>query len=110
MTQSMFQPSPGLTLRADDPDVLAEHRLVHRVFISMAIVIPILTAFTALLVFAAARIAGVPAVGPTAMGAGIGVLSGVFFGMWAGVVASVSDIEHVEYDKVETHGVDDDQL
>jgi hypothetical protein len=30
------------------------------------------------------------------MGAATGVLAGLFFGVWAGVVASAGDIEHTE--------------
>jgi hypothetical protein len=92
----------------ESADVMAERRLVHRVFVWMAIVVPLAAGFSALLVFVSAHMAGVPAGAPTAMGAGIGVLTGVFFGMWAGVVASVGDIEHVEYTKVDSDDVSDD--
>jgi hypothetical protein len=50
----------------------------------------------AFLVFVATRIGGVASGAPTLMGAGIGVLAGVFFGMWVGVVASVHDVEHLD--------------
>jgi len=62
-------------------DVLAERRLVHRVVLWVGILVPIGAGFFAGLVLVATRIVGVASGGPVAMGAGIGVLSGVFFGM-----------------------------
>ena len=78
---------------AELADLQAERRLVHRVVKWMAILMPIGAGFFALLIFAAVRMAGVAAGAPVAMGAGLGVLAGFFFGMWAGVVASVSEME-----------------
>ena len=86
----------------ENRDALAERRMVHRVFIAMAIVIPICVVFFGLMVFIAARIGGVPAGAPVLMGVGIGVLAGIFFGMWAGVVASVHDIEALELAELPT--------
>lgn len=37
-----------------------------------------------------------PAAVPAAMGVGIGVLAGSLFGMWAGFVASVSELDDVD--------------
>lgn len=75
-------------------EVLAERHLVRRVMIWMAIFVPAGAAFFALFVFVAVRTSGVPAGAPVAMETGIGVLAGVFFGMWAGAVARVEEIEH----------------
>ena len=101
----MSDTAPGATNARDElvhriehADTLAERRLVRRVLVWIGILVPIGAGFFALLIFIASRMGGVPSGAPVAMGAGIGVLSGVFFGMWAGVVASVSDIEHVEHE------------
>ncbi len=77
-------------------DVLAERRLVHRVIVAVAILVPIGAVAFALLMMAATSLAGAPEGGPIAMGAATGVLVGFFFGVWAGVVASSGDIEHTE--------------
>ena len=77
-------------------DVLAERRLVHRVVVAVAILVPIGAVAFALLMLAATGLAGAPEGGPIAMGAATGVLVGLFFGVWAGVVASAGDIEHTE--------------
>jgi hypothetical protein len=47
-------------------------------------------------VAAAVVIAGQPILVASAMGAGIGVLAGAFFGMWAGFVASVSELDRAD--------------
>ena len=87
----------GLSVRQLElEDLHAEQRLVRRVAIAIAIVVPVGAAFFATLMYAAARIASVSTGVPAAMGAGIGVLAGIFFGMWAGIVASVHDIERTE--------------
>jgi hypothetical protein len=75
-------------------EVLAERHLVRRVMIWMAIFVPARAAFFALFAFVAVRTSGVPAGAPVAMEAGSGVLAGVLFGMWAGAVARVEEIEH----------------
>jgi uncharacterized membrane protein len=81
---------------ADAPEVLAERHLMRRIVIATAIAVPIGALVFALLVAGAMVIAGEPVLVAAAMGAGIGVLAGSFFGMWAGVVASVSELETVE--------------
>ena len=87
----------------NDRALLAERHLVHRALLASALSIPIGAAFFALLVLVAVRLSSVPAGAPVAMGAGVGVLAGLFFGMWVGVVASVDELEHVEHD----HGPSD---
>ena len=78
-------------------DLHAEQRLLRRMVIVLAIVVPVGAAFFAALMYTAARMAAVSTGPPVAYwGAGIGVLAGIFFGMWAGVVASVHDIERTE--------------
>jgi hypothetical protein len=66
------------TSSADTPEVLAEQHLMRRILIATAIAMPIGATVFALLV------------------AGIGILAGSFFGMWAGFVASVSELDEVD--------------
>jgi hypothetical protein len=80
------------TTSPDTPETLAEHNLMRRILIAM----PVGAAVFALLVAGAMVIARQPVVIPAAMGAGIGVLAGSFFGMWAGFVASVSELDEVD--------------
>ena len=84
------------TNSADAPEVVAEQHLMRRILIATAIAVPIGAAVFALIVAGAMVIAGGPVVIPAAMGAGIGVLAGSFFGMWAGFVASVSELDAVD--------------
>jgi hypothetical protein len=77
-------------------DVRAERRLVHRVILAVAVLVPLGAVAFALMMLAATSMAGAPEGGPILMGAATGVLAGFFFGVWAGVVASSGDIEHTE--------------
>jgi hypothetical protein len=85
------------SLPRETADQLAERHLVRRMFIGMAILIPVGAAFFALFVGVAAWNAGTAIAGPVVMGAGIGVLAGIFFGTWAGFVASVKEFEDLEH-------------
>jgi len=88
------QPAPSLR---EDADHLAERHLVRRMIIGMAILIPIGAVFFAFLVGVAVWSTGTAIAGPVAMGAGAGVLAGIFFGTWAGFVASVNEFEDLEH-------------
>jgi hypothetical protein len=101
MTDASLIPSqvtgrPGAD-RVDAPAVLAEQHLMRRIVIATAIAVPIGALVFALLVAGAMVIAGEPVLVAAAMGAGIGVLAGSFFGLWAGFVASVSELDAVEH-------------
>jgi hypothetical protein len=101
MTDASLTPRRGTTRRGtgsvDAPEVLAEQHLLRRIVIATAIAVPIGALVFALLVAGAMVIAGEPVLVAAAMGAGIGVLAGSFFGMWAGFVASVSELDAVEH-------------
>lgn len=75
---------------------LAEKHLAHRILIASMFAVPGCAAFFALLVGAAMLLAGQAVLIPTLMGAGIGVLAGFFFGMWAGFVASVKELDRAD--------------
>jgi hypothetical protein len=100
MTDTSLTPSRVTDRRrsgsVDTPEEVAEQHLMRRILIATAIAVPIGAAVFALLIAGAMVIAGQPVVIPAAMGAGIGVLAGAFFGMWAGFVASVSELDRVD--------------
>jgi hypothetical protein len=75
------------------PERLAEAHLAHRILVSMAIAIPICILFFVGLLDVAMSFAGDSVLVPSAMGAGIGVLAGAFFGVWAGFVGSVAELD-----------------
>lgn len=76
------------------PERLAEAHLAHRILVATGVAVPIAVLFFAGLLASAMALAGQSTLVPAAMGAGIGVLAGVFFGMWAGFVASVPELDH----------------
>ncbi|HEY7438222.1 MAG TPA: hypothetical protein VIC35_02395 [Acidimicrobiia bacterium] len=76
----------------------AEHHLARRVILGMVIAIPVFTVLFGALVGLSVHSAGSPAGVPLVMGAGIGVLAGIFFGTWGGIVASVHEVEDIEHD------------
>ena len=78
------------------PERLAEDHLLHRVLVAMLVSIPICVLVFVGLLDLAMAISGEPVLVPSAMGAGIGVLAGVFFGMWAGFVGSVNELDRVD--------------
>lgn len=78
------------------PERLAEDHLLHRVLVAMIIAIPICVVVFVALLDVAMAFAGDSVLVPSAMGAGIGVLAGVFFGMWAGFVGSVKELDRVD--------------
>jgi hypothetical protein len=75
------------------PERLAEAHLVHRILVSMVIAIPICAVVFVGLLDAAMALDGDSLLVPSALGVGVGVLAGVFFGMWAGFVGSVHELD-----------------
>lgn len=74
----------------------AERTLWRRIVVAMVIAAPISAAVFAALTAAAASMAGVALAGPAAAGAVIGVLAGLFWGMWIAVCVGVADFERLE--------------
>jgi hypothetical protein len=62
----------------------------------MAVAAPIGALVFAVMTSAAAAIGGVSVAGPAVAGAVVGVLGGVFWGMWVAVCASVAEFERLE--------------
>jgi hypothetical protein len=90
------RPEVRQPLSREEADLLAERHLVRRMIIGTAILGPAGAAFFALLVGIAVWSSGTAIAGPIAMGAGTGALAGLFFGTWAGFVASVHEFEDLE--------------
>ena len=84
------------TLPPAAPEELAEQHLMHRILVATAIAVPVGAVVLAALVGGATAISGQPAALSALMGAGIGVLAGVFFGVWAGFVASIRELDDVD--------------
>jgi hypothetical protein len=85
---------------ADSPNVVlahrAEHTLVHRIIIGVAIATPVFIGFWVGLIALTVRHSSHLA-GPIGMAVGIGVLNGVFFGTWAGFVASNETFDELDH-------------
>ena len=77
-------------------DIEVERRLVRRIIIWVGALVPIGAGLFAALMYLATWMAGTGTAAATLMGAGTGALAGIFFGTWAGVVASVNEIENTE--------------
>ncbi len=78
-------------------DHVAERHLVRRMIMWSALLMPAGALFFGTLVALAVVPTGTAIAGPIAMGAGTGLLAGLFFGTWAGFVASVSEFEDLEH-------------
>jgi hypothetical protein len=74
----------------------AEKTLVHRIIIGVAIAIPVSIGIWVGLVALAVRHTAHMS-GPIVMAVGIGVLNGVFFGTWAGFVASDNTFDELDH-------------
>jgi hypothetical protein len=73
----------------------AEKTLVHRIIIGLAIAVPVNIGFWVGLIALAVHSAH-PA-GAIGMAVGIGFLNGVFFGTWAGFVASNDTFDELDH-------------
>jgi hypothetical protein len=86
----------GAALPPAAPEALAVQHLMHRILVSTAIAIPSGSVVLAALVGGATAIAGQPVLISALMGAGVGALAGIFFGVWAGFVASIRELDEVD--------------
>src|SRR5437773_11392635 len=74
----------------------AEHTLVHRIIVGVAIAVPVCVGLWVGLIALAVRHSTQMA-GPIAMAIGIGVLNGLFFGTWAAFVATTHTFEELDH-------------
>jgi hypothetical protein len=74
----------------------AEHHLARAIVIGIFVAVPICVALWLGLIALALRGATSDLGGPLILGGGIGVLSGVFFGTWAGFVSTTHTLEELD--------------
>ena len=88
------EPEPTDAELARELDV--EHGLVRAIVIGTLIATPICVIVWMGLIALAVSAAGAALAGPLAMGAGIGVLSGLLFGTWGGFVSKTHTFEELD--------------
>jgi len=84
-----IDPSLERTLRA-------EHGLARGIVVGVAFAVPVCTALWIGLIALALAGSSTGLVAPLAMGAGFGILTGVFFGTWWGFVAATHTFEDLD--------------
>lgn len=77
-------------------ELAAEHGLMRAIVIGTLIATPVCIAVWMGLIALALRGSDAGLVGPLAMGAGIGVLTGLLFGTWAGFVSKTHAFEELD--------------
>lgn len=91
---------PSVAERDRSGDIARSQQLAHnmtrRIVIATLAAVPLCALLFAGLVALATTMAGVSVVMPIIAGAGVGMLAGLFCGMWTGVVLSVNEVEAVE--------------
>jgi hypothetical protein len=104
--ESSHEPEPEPDVPASGPVPLpyaavadyeaAERAMVRRMRRDTLLATPITMLFFATVLGVAASVAGASVVGAAGAGAVIGLLGGLFVGVWAGVVGSVASFEELE--------------
>jgi hypothetical protein len=96
------QPSPSSERERVDPSLertlRAEHGLARGIVIGVTVAVPLCAAMWIGLVALALAGTSTGLVGPLAMGAGIGILTGVFFGTWWGFVSQTHTFEDLDHE------------
>jgi uncharacterized membrane protein len=79
-----------------EEELEAEHGLARSVVIGILVAVPVcIGVWVGLIGFAVSR-AGASLAGPLWMAAGVGVLTGLLFGSWAGFVARTHEFEEMD--------------
>jgi hypothetical protein len=84
--------------RSLERTLVAEHRMVRAIVIGIIIAVPICMALWLGLISIALVGTTSDLGGPLIVGCGIGLLSGVFFGTWAGFVSATHSLEELDRD------------
>jgi hypothetical protein len=77
----------------------AEKHLVRNIIIWTVIAVPVFATVYALIIVLALRGSALSG-GSIAMGAGVGILAALFWGLWVGVAATVGEFEAVEHEEL----------
>src|SRR5262245_8678531 len=75
-----------------------ERSLAKHIILSILIAVPVMIVFWVGLIALAVSFTGVGYAAPLAMGAGIGVLAGVFWGAWAGFTMAMPALDEHEHE------------
>jgi hypothetical protein len=76
-----------------------ERQLVHRIFVAVAIAVPVSIVFWMGVLWLSVGLSGVTMAGAVAMGAGVGVLAGIFWGAWVGFAFFSHTLDEHERDR-----------
>jgi len=97
---AQLQPTASAGHERVDPalerTVEAEHGLARGIIVGVAIAVPLCVVMWIVLIALALAGSSISLVGPFAMGAGFGVLTGVFFGAWWGFVSQTHTFEDLD--------------
>ncbi len=83
----------------------AEHGLVRGIIIGVVVAVPVCVALWIGLIALALSDTKTGLVAPLAMAAGIGILTGLFFGTWAGFVSKTHTLDDLDR-RANLHGTD----
>jgi hypothetical protein len=105
------QTVPSELERRDDDQLAratvgAERQLVHQIGVGLAVAVPLCTAVVAG-IWALAIALSSTATGfgvPLAVAAGLGVLAGLFFGVWFGILSTTTAFEELDREALLRHG------
>lgn len=97
---AQLQPTASSERDRSDPSLertlRAEHSLARGILVGVAFAVPVCVAMWLGLVAVALAGSATSLVGPLAMGAGLGILTGVFFGTWWGFVSLTHTFEDLD--------------
>ncbi len=79
-----------------DDETQATRSLVRGIIVGIVVAMPVCVAVLVGLVFLAVRDTGTGLAAPLAMAAAVGVLTGLFFGSWAGFVSNTHAFEELD--------------
>lgn len=99
---AQLQPTASSVREQIDPaldrELRAEHGLARGIVVGVAFAVPVCAALWVGLIALALAGSSTSLVAPLAMGAGFGILSGVFFGTWWGFVSATHTFEELDRD------------
>jgi hypothetical protein len=83
-----------------DRELELERSLAKHIILAMLVAVPVMVVFWVGLVALAVSFSGAGYAAPLAMGAGVGVLAGVFWGAWAGFTMAMPELDEYEHETI----------
>ena len=77
-----------------------ERSLAKHIIMAILVAVPVMVVFWVGLVALAVSFSGAGYAAPLAMGAGVGVLAGVFWGAWAGFTMAMPALDEYEHETI----------